>query len=129
MSAAGTTCRSSGGVVLLAGCPYRGSSRRTLIAPLAPRSGGQGDGFAHPNPMGEWNHALIISRGRHVEHWLNGRKIVEYDRGSSAFRAAVAASKFRNIPGFDEWPDGHILLQEHGSEVSFKNIKIPQIHS
>ena len=83
----------------------------------------------HPNPMGEWNHALIISHGRHVEHWLNGRKIVEYDRGSSAFRAAVAASKFRNIPGFGEWPDGHILLQEHGSEVSFKNIKILQIHT
>ena len=78
----------------------------------------------HPNPMGEWNHALIISHGHHVEHWLNGRKIVEYDRDSQAFRAAVAASKFRNIPGFGEWPDGHVLLQEHGSEVSFKNIKL-----
>jgi hypothetical protein len=78
----------------------------------------------HVNPMGEWNHAEIISKGKHVENWLNGRKILEYDRGSAAFRAAVATSKFKNIPGFGEWADGHILLQEHGSEVSFKNIKL-----
>ena len=76
------------------------------------------------HPPGQWNHARIISRGTHVEHWLNGHKILAYDRGSPAFREAVALSKFRNIPGFGEWPEGHILLQEHGSEVSFRNIKI-----
>jgi len=76
------------------------------------------------NPAGEWNHARILSRGTHVEHWLNGRKILEYDRGSTAFREAVAKGKFKNIPDFGEWADGHILLQEHGSEVSFRNIKI-----
>jgi hypothetical protein len=78
----------------------------------------------HVNPMGEWNHARIVSRGKHVEHWLNGEKILEYDRGSAAFREAVAQSKFKNIPGFGEWADGHILLQEHGSRVSFQNVKI-----
>jgi hypothetical protein len=76
------------------------------------------------NPVGQWNHARIVSRGRHVEHWLNGEKILEYDRGSRAFRAAVALSKFKHIPGFGEWADGHILLQEHGSEVSFRDIKL-----
>ena len=77
-----------------------------------------------PNPVGEWNHARIVSRGRHVEHWLNGEKILEYDRGSQAFRATVALSKFAKIPGFGEWADGHILLQEHGSAVSFRDIKL-----
>ena len=76
------------------------------------------------NPLGDWNHALIISRGTVVEHWLNGKKILTYDRDSPEFHEAVALSKFKNIPNFGEWPDGHILLQEHGSEVSFQNIKI-----
>lgn len=75
-------------------------------------------------PMGEWNHARIISQGGHVEFWLNGVRTVEFDRGSEQFRQHVARSKFKKIPGFGEWEDGHILLQEHGGEVSFRNIKI-----
>ena len=78
-------------------------------------------------PIGEWNHARILSRGKHVEFWLNDQKTVEFERGSAAFRAAVAESKFKNIPDFGEWADGHILLQEHGNQVSFRNVKIREL--
>ena len=79
------------------------------------------------NPIGEWNRARILSQGKHVEFWLNGKQILEFERGSADFRNAVALSKFKDIPNFGEWPDGHILLQEHGSVVSFRNIKIREL--
>lgn len=76
------------------------------------------------NPPGEWNQSRIVVRGRHVEHWLNGRKVVEYERGGESFRAAVAASKFKDYQGFGEAPRGRILLQDHGHKAAFRNIKI-----
>ncbi len=78
-------------------------------------------------PIGEWNHVRIVSQGQHVEFWLNGEKTVEFERGSPDFRRRVAESKFKNIPEFGEWADGHILLQEHGSAVSFRNLKIREL--
>ena len=78
-------------------------------------------------PMGEWNHARILAQGKHVEFWLNGQKTLEFERGSAAFRQLVAESKYKNIPQFGEWADGHILLQEHGDKVSFCNVKIREL--
>lgn len=76
------------------------------------------------NQPNTWNHARIVSKGKHVEFFLNGVKTVAFDRDSEDFRKRVAASKYHNIPEFGEWDDGHIMLQEHGNAVSFCNIKL-----
>lgn len=71
-----------------------------------------------------WNRAKIVSKNGYVAHYLNGMKVVEYNRNSHMWRALVAYSKYKNWPNFGELPKGNILLQDHGDEVSFKNIKI-----
>jgi Domain of Unknown Function (DUF1080) len=76
------------------------------------------------NGVGEWNRARILVQGRHVEHWLNGFKTVEYERGTQMWRALVDKSKYVVWPQFGEADTGHILLQDHGNRVSFRSIKI-----
>ncbi|WP_245536145.1 3-keto-disaccharide hydrolase [Terriglobus roseus] len=78
-------------------------------------------------PIGEWNTARIVVRGKHGEHWLNGVKVLEYDRDSPAFREVVAASKFSGYPGFGAKDSGYLLLQDHGFPVSFRNLKIREL--
>jgi hypothetical protein len=73
---------------------------------------------------GEINQSRVLVKGNRVEHWLNGVKVLEYECGSEAVKAAVAASKFKTTTGFGNKMKGHILLQDHHSEVWFRNIKV-----
>jgi hypothetical protein len=99
---------------------HRTSALYDLITPNANK---------HVNAIGEWNHSVVIFNGNHGEHWLNGMKVVEYDLGSPALTAALAASKFKSIPWYAERRTGHIILQDHGDEVYFRNIKVREIGS
>jgi len=78
-------------------------------------------------PAGEWNLARIVVHGNHVEHWLNGQKVVEYELLSPEWETRVKESKFVEWPNYGRAKRGHIALQDHGDRVAYRNIKIREL--
>ena len=79
-------------------------------------------GIVHP--AGQWNSIRLLVNGNHVEHWLNGKKVVEYELSSPDWEAKVKASKFKAWPGYGRATSGRIGLQDHGDTVAYRNIRI-----
>lgn len=77
--------------------------------------------------LNKWNIAKIIVQGNHIEHWLNGEKVVAYDRSTEIFKSLVEGSKYRDLENFGKAARGHILLQNEGTPVVFRSIKIKTI--
>jgi hypothetical protein len=78
-------------------------------------------------PVGEYNNAKLIVKGNHVEHWLNGKKVVQYEMNSPQMNELLAKSKFSKNPVYGKSTDGLIMLQHHGQKVWFKNIKVRRL--
>ena len=78
-------------------------------------------------PVGEWNDSVIRIRGNHVEHWLNGVKVLEYNKGGEEWDKMIATSKFKSMPDFGKPTKGHITLQDHGDRVAYRNLRIKEL--
>lgn len=78
-------------------------------------------------PIGSWNTAYIKSEKGKVEYYLNGAKVLEFDRFSDAFKQLIKESKYAEWEGFGQFPTGHILLQDHGDRVDFRNVKVRRL--
>jgi len=94
---------------------HRAGALYDLVAPTRP---------THVHPVGEWNQSKLVFRGNHGEHWLNGEKLLEFDLGTARMDSCLAKSKYRSLPWFGERRRGHLILQDHGDEVYFRNIKV-----
>jgi len=81
----------------------------------------------YTKPVGEWNSGRIAVRGWHIQHWLNGEKIVDVDLANAEGKALIAASKFNDWSNFATLARGYVALQEHGHIVSFRSIKIREL--
>jgi hypothetical protein len=82
----------------------------------------------HVLPLGEWNKTRIVVKGAHVEHWLNGFKLLEYELWSPDWVARVKGSKFNDWPNYGRAKRGHIALQgDHNGELAFRNIRIREL--
>jgi hypothetical protein len=77
--------------------------------------------------MGVWHRSHIRVQKNHIQHWLDGKEVLNIDRSSAVFAEGVRTSKFRDYPGFATISAGHILLQDHGHNVAFKNLKIRRL--
>ena len=82
---------------------------------------------AKVKPLDEWNSIRLVVKNPHVEHWLNGKKVVEYDLWSDEWHDAKAAGKWADTPHYGEAKKGHIGLQDHGGLTMFRNIKIREL--
>ena len=98
---------------------HRAGALYDLIAPSVDRK---------LNPAGEWNTSMLVFRGNHGEHWLNGKKVVEFDLATPLMDSLLAKSKYKSIKHFADRRAGHIVLQDHGDEVYFRNIRIRKLN-
>ena len=78
-------------------------------------------------PVGQWNAGRIVARGNRVEHWLNGIRGVKYTLGSAEWKHRIAKAKFSNMIDYGTLKFGHIVLQDHGNVVSYRNLRIKKL--